>query len=444
MRALGLTLALPLAATAITACSTDFDPTYEISCPSPVQVGTAAAINLSYTSVDPIAIDWRAEPATAGAYTEVTTPADPTNEGEPVTVGTQFNPATPGTAKLGAYVQGVEVASCAVDILDANVPPVTVTVVVMGMGTVTAATPSISCPGTCSGQVLPGTQVQLTPSPATDWDLSTVTGGCTASGTQYEVTPQADTTCVFTFVDTSTPPTNQVQIPAGPFTRGCIDPAVCPGFESSATVVLSRGFSIDKYEVTVAEYRRCVDNGACTVTTELPEPGPFPCNYVTPGHDQHPMNCVSWTQARAYCQWLGMDLPTEAQWERAARGAADSRTFPWGEDPPTCELANVILVPFFVCNRTGTSSVAQHPTGASPDGCEDMIGNVEELVLDWYAADYYRQATSLVDPTGPATGSDRIARGGSFRGFRTVHDRSFQIGENAPTPTVGFRCVTNP
>lgn len=444
MRALGLTLALPLAVAGLSGCSSDFDPTYMVSCPTPIQVGTAAAINITYTTVDPVAFDWRAEPTTAGTYVDVTTIGDATNEDEPMTVGTQFNPEAEGAAKLVASVNGVDVASCDVDVLPANVPPVTLTLVVVGMGQVTAADPALDCPGTCAADVLPGTTVRLTAAPATDWELTTVTGGCMDVGGVFDVTASEDTTCTFTFVDTSMPQTDQIRIPAGSFTRGCPNPALCPGYEAVATVVLSKDFLIDKYEVTVGQYRRCVDAGGCTVMTDFPKlPPSLPCNYIIPGRDLHPMNCLTWDQARGYCQWLGMDLPTEAQWERAARGATDDRAFPWGDEYPTCDQANITLLPFERCVGATTSSVGLHPAGATPEGCEDMIGNVEELVLDWFSNDYYTMASSRVDPTGPATGSNRLARGGAFGVALPVYDRSRQIPQNAPKNEVGFRCVTN-
>ncbi|CAN0571979.1 unnamed protein product, partial [Laminaria digitata] len=105
-----------------------------------------------------------------------------------MTVGTQFNPEGEGAAKLVASVNGVDVGSCDVDVLPANVAPVTLTLVVVGMGQVTAAEPALDCPGTCAADVLPGTKVRLTAAPATDWELTTVTGGCMDVGGAFGVT----------------------------------------------------------------------------------------------------------------------------------------------------------------------------------------------------------------------------------------------------------------
>jgi sulfatase modifying factor 1 len=424
-------------------CGGGFDPTYVLTCPSAVTAKTVGAVSLAYTASDPIIVEWRITPANAGTFGQLETPGAATNEGEPVTIGTQLNAQTAGSATIDALVDSEKVASCAVEILPEGVEPVTLTLVVAGMGSVSGSVGGLACPGTCAAEVAPGTAVTLTPTPATNWTLGGVTGGCADAGDgTYTVSPSADTTCTFTFMDASNPG-NTVMVPAGAFTRGC--EGGCSGDSPLGTVTLSQAFRIDVTEVTVSDYKACVDAGACTAPGSR-EPGRL-CNWGEAGRDMHPVNCVSWSQASAYCGWRGQALPTEAQWERAARGAADQRTYPWGDDNPTCDQANIVLVPFMRC-AVGTSSVAVRPAGISPVGAEDMVGNVAEWVADWYDATYYGVPSSQVDPAGPASSPDgnRGVRGGGYNTIQdlaNVYDRSKNTNPERQEPDIGFRCVTN-
>jgi iron(II)-dependent oxidoreductase len=116
---------------------------------------------------------------------------------------------------------------------------------------------------------------------------------------------------------------------------GCADANCEADEEPQHTVTLGR-FAIDRFEVTVSAYDACVGDGACVAAATGNE-----CNAGDPGYEEHPINCVDWDQATAYCEWAGKQLPTEAQWEKAARGL-DSRPFPWGDEIPSCALCVMV------------------------------------------------------------------------------------------------------
>ncbi len=430
-----LPLSLGLSA-CLLACGGDFESTYVLTCPSPAQVGTSVAINIAYTSVDPVSIEWRLDPMTAGTFGSPETRALPTNKDEPVIVGTTFEPTAVGQNTVFAFVDSGEVASCQMTV-EAAETALTLTVAVVGMGTVTAANTNIDCPGSCTADLVAETKVELTATPATDWEVERVTGGCTTAPGGYEITLQSDATCIFTFVETASLRENEISIAAGPFTRGCANSPSCSAVVQAATVFLSQGFAIDKYEVTTAQFRRCIDNGACA--PNITEDISYPCNLLSTDREQHPVNCVNWSEAQIYCQWLGKDLPTEAQWERAARGKDDARAYPWGDELPTPELAHILAPGDF----SGTAPVGMHPLGASPDGIENMAANVREWTLDWFVTDYYLEPSSEVDPTGPDMGNNRVVRGGSFRGTDPLYARHNAVPPGVGTAEVGFRCVRN-
>ena len=158
------------------------------------------------------------------------------------------------------------------------------------------------------------------------------------------------------------------------------------------------------------------------------------CNWGVGGREQHPINCVNWNQARAYCRSLGGDLPTEAQWEYAARGM-DGRLYPWGNDAPTYLQA--------CWSRPGPCPVRSFPSSNSPFGIFDMAGNVWEWTLDYYAT-YTGSASSYVlNPTNPFSGALRVLRGGSSqyspRELRSSY-RYTSSATSSPT-TFGFRCA---
>jgi formylglycine-generating enzyme required for sulfatase activity len=221
-----------------------------------------------------------------------------------------------------------------------------------------------------------------------------------------------------------------VRIPTGVFVRGS-DAGEGDADERPERSILLPTFYIDRTEVTNEQYRACVQAGGCTEPFEMSA-------YNDPEKARHPVTYITWSQAADYCAWKGMELPTEARWERAARGAApDERDFPWGAEAASCARAN-----YSGCIG-GTDRVGARPSGASPEGVLDMAGNVWEWVADRYAADYYEWGSDE-DPTGPGYGEYRVVRGGAYDGL-AEHIRTANRASRPPdqaSPNVGFRCCT--
>jgi formylglycine-generating enzyme required for sulfatase activity len=240
---------------------------------------------------------------------------------------------------------------------------------------------------------------------------STTVGGATGEGEDPACSETAE-------------PGEMVAVPAGEFKMGC-DDRNCGGDEQPQHVVNLSAFEIDRTEVTQAQYTACMADGAC---------GAPSCEWRCDQPDL-PAGCVTWAQAKAFCGWAGKRLPTEAEWEKAARGA-DGGVYPWGDDAPSCSVANMAGC------ADGLQPVGSAPGGASPYGALDMAGNVVELVADWYDAGYYLTSPAT-DPTGPETGTRYSGRGG---GFKSDSDflRASKRDWYDPTDTaisLGFRCA---
>ncbi|MGK3960644.1 SUMF1/EgtB/PvdO family nonheme iron enzyme [Sorangium sp. So ce118] len=245
------------------------------------------------------------------------------------------------------------------------------------------------------------------------------------------------------------PAADMVRIPAGRFTMGS-----AKGGKSERPpheVTLTRAFDLDRTEVTVAAYQRCVDAGRCTPSglhgpratdADVEQRGAL-CTAADTAKSQHPISCVDQAQAAAYCAFVSKRLPTEAEWEYAARGT-DGREYPWGNEPPGCAHAVVSRSPGQGCGGRGrgTQDVGSAKAGASPSGALDMAGNVWEWVADgWDPGAYAKGART--DPVVPATGSKGVLRGGSWdfsassarSTFRLAYDRE------AGDVSTGFRCA---
>jgi formylglycine-generating enzyme required for sulfatase activity/predicted Ser/Thr protein kinase len=237
-----------------------------------------------------------------------------------------------------------------------------------------------------------------------------------------------------------------VYIPEGEFTMGanptegyefCLDFPPASGAEckvawfepeSPPHEVNLSAFWIHKTEVTIAQYWQCVNADVCDPMDQKGRP------------TDHPVSLVDWNQAQTYCQWAGLDLPTEAQWEKAARGPAD-RIWPWGSERPTSSMLNTME-----SEIEDTVPVDSYPGSVSYYGLYGMSGNVWELVLDWYHEDYYKDpASRQADTQGPPSSPDgfRTLKGAGYVGdYNDARiSRRLNVHPTYAGHHVGFRCA---
>ncbi|MFH1186060.1 MAG: SUMF1/EgtB/PvdO family nonheme iron enzyme [Chloroflexota bacterium] len=215
-----------------------------------------------------------------------------------------------------------------------------------------------------------------------------------------------------------------VAVPGGPFIMGS-------GAQDNPVRTVNVGdFWIYRTEVTNRMYSLCVDLGQCSPPDPIDNPG-----FGDVEEGSKPVVGVNWDQAAAYCGFVNGRLPTEAEWEKTARGP-DGRVYPWGNNAPTCDLLN-----FDACVRK-TTDVGTYPAGESYYKAVDMSGNVFEWVADWYLANYYGSAPTQ-DPQGPATGNRRSVRSSAYNtdGFLTEAARRFYAQPDDHRADLGFRCV---
>ena len=229
------------------------------------------------------------------------------------------------------------------------------------------------------------------------------------------------------------PDRSMVLVPAGEFGMGSLggDPDELPVHK-----VYLAAFFMDKYQVTVSQYTRFLE--------ATPQDSPPEWTLMNkPTNQSRPVANVDWVDADTYCKWAGKRLPTEAEWEKAARGT-DGRVYPWGNEPPTRFHANSGKEVW--SNHSALSPVGTFEEGKSPYGIYDMAGNVWEWVSDWYDQEYY-QLSPPQNPSGPRKGSHKVVRGGSWgsngitdlrASNREIHVSSFRgLG-------TGFRCAKTP
>ena len=229
-----------------------------------------------------------------------------------------------------------------------------------------------------------------------------------------------------------------VYVPAGEFLMGSTyADTFAQDDEFPQHTVFLDAFWIDQFEVTNKQYAQCVEAGACNspIKTNSAKRESY---YGNPEFDDHPVIEMRWEDANAYCTWAGRNLPTEAQWEKAARGT-DGRIFPWGNENPNETLLN------YNQNVGDTTEGGSYEGDKSPYGAYDMAGNVMEWTNDRYSQVYYSKSPAE-NPTGPEGGETFVMRGGTLYTGRYVFvratDRSQGIAPLWYYAYIGFRCAT--
>ena len=239
-----------------------------------------------------------------------------------------------------------------------------------------------------------------------------------------------------------------VFVPSGKFQMGCneaIDSDCNPGGAISQETeelpyhwVSLDAFVIDKHEATAGEYKECVETGPCEYNGSSTEAARTYDNE----RDQYPINMVNQDDAATFCEWRNMRLPTEAEWEKAARGV-HGNIFPWGNELANCQYAIITNHAGEGCGLSSPWKVGSKTRGVSPYGAFDMAGNVFEWVADWFDPNYYEESPTH-NPQGPESGIFRVIRGGSWYNadYRTLRaSYRLQFPPNSRNSIVGFRCA---
>ncbi|MBC7878274.1 MAG: SUMF1/EgtB/PvdO family nonheme iron enzyme [Anaerolineales bacterium] len=215
-----------------------------------------------------------------------------------------------------------------------------------------------------------------------------------------------------------------VAVPGGTFIMGY------QGEDNPIHEVTVSDFWIYSTKVTNSQYALCIASGLCTRPDEENNPlfGDF-------SQANHPVTGVTYEQASQYCSFVHGSLPTEAQWEKAARGP-DGNIFPWGDEAPSCNLLN------FLSCRGKTTPINEYTNGVSYYSAFDMAGNIREWVLDWYSASYY-SVSPTENPLGPELGEKRSVRGSSYQdgGDSSLAAHRFSLRPLENLPDLGFRCI---
>ena len=192
-------------------------------------------------------------------------------------------------------------------------------------------------------------------------------------------------------------------------------------------------FYLDKYEVTTSRYAKFLQ-----ATGSVRPPDEWEAADLD-GKGQLPVIGVDWRDANAYCRWAGRRLPTEAEWEKAARGP-DGRLYPWGNDEPTAARANIgrSAVGAYA---GGLAPAGSHQADTSPYGVQDLAGNVSEWVIDWFAESF--ASSDVHNPQGPESGAAKGVRGGGWHdsGDRVISTRRFHASPDSRSDNIGFRCA---
>lgn len=217
-------------------------------------------------------------------------------------------------------------------------------------------------------------------------------------------------------------------VPAGEFTMG----STMSADEQPVHRVYLDAFYMDKYHVTVGQYAKYLE------ATDMEAPPEWDI-MNQPHHQKRPVVNVSWFDAATYCKWAGKRLPTEAEWEKAARGT-DGRLYPWGNEPPTRLHANFGKKQW--ANHMALVPVGMFEMGKSPYGIYDMAGNAWEWVNDWYDHDYYQKSPAK-NPQGPAKGKSKVVRGGNWLYIQEFLRSSFRFNAEPSGRQFGygFRCA---